>query len=347
MKKTIFNIAVIVLAFVSVFSFALKAQGFDNIRMLIANMNYWWILLAILCMCGYWLMESLSLYSVTACIYEKPRYIDSLQVSMIGQFFNSITPFASGGQPIQMYYMNKKGINVGTAGSILMVKFLIYQFTMNMYVFLILVFKFGEFAKYQTGLLALALCGFALNMFVIVVLILFSFKRSWTEKILDFCLAVLKFLRLGKNPEETKAKTLAELELFHDNFNILKKNAKKMIKVSLYVVIQLTCLFIIPYLVYRAFNFNQESLASLFIITVFLVTAMSFIPLPGASFGAEGGFITFFGPAFGSTVVFATFVWRTITYYSCIFVGSLFFIKCKGSGDMKLKEALEMDEETE
>ena len=58
---------------------------------------------------------------------------------------------------------------------------------------------------------------------------------------------------------------------------------------------------------------------------VFLTMFMSFIPLPGAAGGAEGGFCMIFGLFFkANTIIPALFLWRVITYYSCIGVGALF-----------------------
>ena len=42
----------------------------------------------------------------------------------------------------------------------------------------------------------------------------------------------------------------------------------------------------------------------------------AFVPLPGASGGAEGSFVLFFGPFFQQdTILPATVVWRVLTYY--------------------------------
>lgn len=50
----------------------------------------------------------------------------------------------------------------------------------------------------------------------------------------------------------------------------------------------------------------------------------AFVPLPGASGGAEGSFVLFFSAFFqNSTVIPAMVIWRTCTYYLNIQVGGI------------------------
>ena len=52
---------------------------------------------------------------------------------------------------------------------------------------------------------------------------------------------------------------------------------------------------------------------------------MAIIPLPGAEGGAEGGFYLIYSLFFKSdTIITAIFIWRILTYYSSIAIGSIF-----------------------
>ena len=57
----------------------------------------------------------------------------------------------------------------------------------------------------------------------------------------------------------------------------------------------------------------------------FVNMVSAFIPLPGASGGAEGSFYLFFGTFFGNLIMPALFIWRIGTYYLNI-VGGIAFI---------------------
>jgi uncharacterized membrane protein YbhN (UPF0104 family) len=60
---------------------------------------------------------------------------------------------------------------------------------------------------------------------------------------------------------------------------------------------------------------------------------MAIIPLPGAEGGAEGGFYLIYSLFFQSgTIITAIFIWRILTYYSVIALGSIFtFVRPHGS----------------
>ena len=53
---------------------------------------------------------------------------------------------------------------------------------------------------------------------------------------------------------------------------------------------------------------------------------VSITPLPGGAGGAEGGFILFFKMFFKENILPGVLLWRIITFYSCILIGSLFTI---------------------
>ena len=46
---------------------------------------------------------------------------------LIEALFNGITPFASGGQPAQLFALLQSGVDAGRATSILLMKFVVYQ----------------------------------------------------------------------------------------------------------------------------------------------------------------------------------------------------------------------------
>ena len=57
----------------------------------------------------------------------KVPFRTSLLVSMIGMFYSSVTPAATGGQPMQVFSFKKRGVPTGLSSSGLAVKFFCYQ----------------------------------------------------------------------------------------------------------------------------------------------------------------------------------------------------------------------------
>ena len=110
---------------------------------------------------------------------------------MIGQLFNCITPFASGGQPIQAYYMTRGGMPVGKATSVLLAKFIVYQTVLALYSAGVLIFEYRNFAENIDGFSKLALIGFIVNAAVVVVLFCVGFFPKITSGFFQSCLVIL------------------------------------------------------------------------------------------------------------------------------------------------------------
>ena len=126
MKKKI-NIIIVSLSIVALLAYVLLVDGIDNIMTILTQANKWWLLCGVLAMIVYWTFEAGILHNITKSYYPPQKFKQTLRTSMIGQLFNCITPFASGGQPIQAYDMAKCGVPIGVATCSLLLKFIVFQ----------------------------------------------------------------------------------------------------------------------------------------------------------------------------------------------------------------------------
>ncbi|WP_242851372.1 lysylphosphatidylglycerol synthase transmembrane domain-containing protein [Clostridium sp. DMHC 10] len=252
---------------------------------------------------------------------------------MIGQFFGSLTPFASGSQPAQLYAMTEYGIPAGTSGSILMIKFIIHQTVFTIYSLLVMVLKFSYFQSKIKYFIYFALVGFSFNTLIIIIAFLFSSNDKLTKKLLLIILTVLSKIRLVKNPQQKYEDIEKELMSFHKNSAIIGKNKLVCLNASILTFIQWTIFYSIPYCVYRSFGFNSAGIFTMISAQIFLTIIMSCVPLPGGEGAAEGGFFIIFKLFFPQNLLLpAIFLWRILSYYSCIAAGCLFaFVKSSSS----------------
>ena len=72
-----------------------------------------WVIFTALCMVLFWIMDALIIKYLLAAICGSIGFKESMIVALVGQYYNAVTPFASGGQPVQIYYMAKFGIPDG------------------------------------------------------------------------------------------------------------------------------------------------------------------------------------------------------------------------------------------
>ena len=74
--------------------------------------------------------------------YKVPIF-SCIKYSFIGFFFSCITPSASGGQPAQMYYMNKDNVNIATSSLVLLIVTIAYKFVLVFIGVLLIIFQYS------------------------------------------------------------------------------------------------------------------------------------------------------------------------------------------------------------
>ena len=324
-RRNLFAVISITITAILLLAFFFATDGINNLGMIISTLRPEWLVLAIACMVIYWLMEGGTLHIFTLHVYRKWRFRDSWDTGMIGLLYSAVTPFSTGGQPMQIYHMKRLGMDTGGATSIIALKTLIYQVGLVAYALVLIVLRLGFFQRNISNFSFLVLFGLAVNSAFIFLLILFSLNRKLTEKFIRGVIWLGAKLHIVKDAQKSIEKTQAQLELFHECIRLDKSFFIMFLKTFATTMIQLTFYFLVPYCIYRSFNFNGEDIITMVAAQAFVYMVSAFIPLPGASGGAEGSFYIFFGMFFTSgTIATAIIIWRIITYYFNILFGCIF-----------------------
>ncbi len=297
-------------------------HGWMDLIHQINNLQVRWIIISAICMILYWVFEAKTLQSVVLLMKKDYKFKEAFKVTMTGQYFNSITPFASGGQPMQLYALTKQEIGAGSSGSALMIKFIIYQTILTVYSLILILWKATFFKSKMNNLFYLVGLGFTVNASVIICLIVFSKYRKLTQRLIIVLSKVLGKFRWVKNISKLEMRINDNLDQFHDNMEIVKHSKVPILKAVIYTMFQLTIYFSIPYFIYLSFGMRNAAIGSMIAGTAFVMMLTAFIPLPGAIGGAEGAFYMFFSLFFApNNIMAAILLWRLITFYSCIIFG--------------------------
>ena len=124
--KIIFNAGLILIVLGLVLYFSLK-DNYLEIVSLIKSIDLWSIILAILFVCFYRFLSGSSLYYLVENSKKKISMLKAFQINFIIMFFHGVTPFNTGGQPMEVYYLHKENIPVGKATNIVLQNFILYQ----------------------------------------------------------------------------------------------------------------------------------------------------------------------------------------------------------------------------
>lgn len=249
---------------------------------------------------------------------------------MIGQLFNNITPFSTGGQPMQAYELTKTGKRVSDSLSAMMIKFVINQTALVVSTLVVMCFEFGFFIDLMKSYLWVAILGFTVNIFAIVIAFLAGTRKGIIKRITTPIIKFLGKIHILKRPEEKIEKLNRSIDNFGEQFKIMKSEKKMVLKMFLVSVLQSFAYYSITYMVYRAFGNSGITFWQIIPAQAFLLLIMTFVPTPGSGLGAEGGFYLLFQSIFKEgTINMSILFWRIYTFYLPILVGTLFLIPVK------------------
>ena len=309
-----------------------KTHSIDEIRGLLMRMNPLWLIAALGCIIFSYITEMLSYYELAKKSDNRTNFRTSFRVTMAGQYFNSITPFAGGGQPFQIYYLMQDGIPMGRCANIIIVKSVIYEVA----VFLMSVSSFIFNARRLNGIIGqftlFFAIGVSINLIVIFFFALLLFNRTAAENVVNGVFRLLKWLRIIKDPDKYKKRKETELDSFLGGSEIIFSDIHAIVKSSFFQVLSLLSIYAIPWFMLVSLEGYKSSFFDIVTSQSVLREITAYIPSPGAAGGAEGISYFFFNNFFTkSPIVSVILMWRILTYYLNIVFGglSLVFIRRK------------------
>lgn len=334
MKKSIGRI-ILILFFIGLFSYLFFSD--NGLFTFLANTNkidIIWLIAAFACQIINLFIDAYLTHRLLKNIESKVTIKNSILCSLVGQFFSAITPSASGGQPMQVYALSKRGISGGTTTSALVQKFIVYQTSIVIYCIIAMLTRIDYIYNSNTVVHYIIFLGFAAQALIVVGLIIFSFNQKLTEKIIAFTFTVLGKIKLIKNYKEKIENINHQLNIFHKGNKELFKNKYLLLETYTFTFVQLTAMFLIPYCIYKSFYLKGSKVFDMISAQTFITIASSFVPIPGGSGAAEGASSIFLSPFFNEkTIKSAIALTRIVNYYFTIILTAPFayFMKKKKS----------------
>ena len=328
--KKFLNIILIVVITSLVLFFSLK-DNYKEIINQILNINLFWLALAFLLLIIYWLLRSLAMHTFIKMVKPSVKFFNSFLLMLRTQFVNAVTPFATGGQPYQIYYLKKSNISLAKSTSIIVENFIVYQIAL-VTLGLIALFSnriFHIFSKNDL-LSHLVAIGFFMNTLIIVLLFILSFGKKLNKIIINIGINILTKLKIVKDRQKQLDKWNETINNFHNSASILLKNKFKFIKSIFYNFMALIALYLIPLIILFSFGYyHSMNFFEVIITSAYVMLIGSFVPIPGGSGGLEYGFVAFYGNFItGSVLPAVMLMWRFITYYFGMIIGAItFYIK--------------------
>ena len=325
-KKYIINTLIIFLITIIVLYFALK-DNFNKTIEIILNANKILIFLAIAILLLAFLLQAYGLYKIAKEYNNNLKFKNIFKQIVIVQFFNGITPFSTGGQPMQVYMLNKSGLSIANSTITILQNSILFQVALVFCGILAVLFNriYSIFGSNEL-LAKLTILGFIFNVIAGIGLLLFTFSTSLAKKITFFFIDILIKIRIIKNKNKHIEKWNKEFEEFENSGKKLRKSTKLSITVIAVNFLAFILLSLIPYFIIKSTDpYSSITLVHSIVGTIYVYLISAFVPIPGGSGGIEFSFTRFFSPiVIHNSVISASLIlWRFLTYYVPMIVGAI------------------------
>ena len=344
-KKHIIWVLIALLATVVTFVVIFNFNDFNatiNELTHVDGVNMWY---AVICLFIYFLTYPLSTCLIAKRSKCKASFMDSYFIGATEHFFNGITPFSTGGQPIQVYLYTKRKVKPSESTGIIATNFIAFLVATNIYA-IVSLFFYGQFsANFTDATRWMIILGFAMNLFTLAFIILIctcSFVRKWLVSILRL---ICKWKFIGKYVE----KSIPAFEEYCANTQIAAKMILKspitFIGAILLRIISLAFYYVMPFFILRALgvDVSWNVLPLIMLASSFAITTMVWVPTPGGTGGIEFAFttiftITAFGAISSSVGVTGMVLWRFLTYYVLMILSFITYISFNIAGKRKVNK---------
>ena len=281
-----------------------------------------WVLAAFGCWCLFTVLESLGLMAFFRFQKIRLKFGASVLVSLIGLFYSGVTPAATGGQPMQVIALKKRGISAGVSSSALVVKFFVYQLATLFLTSLLWALHPGIVSEYVNRVTFwLIVLGYVVNGISVAAVLLVAINKNVVRGIISLFIRIGKKLRLVKHEEKLYARADQAMEDFNTSVNMIKHHPDQLVRLFLLACAQVLMLMSITYCVYRAVGLRELDYLEVTTLQHLLYIAVAFTPLPGSSGAQETGFELIFSRIFGESALGAQLMWRFFTYYVTLIIG--------------------------
>ncbi len=286
-KKTkyILSILFMLILIVVTIIYLVNQYNFNDVMSALGEVNIFWILLAIPLVFIYILFEGLAMKVILHALGFNVSVKDNFVYSAVDYFFCAVTPSATGGQPMVLYYMAKDRLPVAESSLVLLINTAMFKIIL-MSLSVVSVIVCPQYVFNSVLVTILFFVGFAINLFLVIMCFLGAFKRKWIEAAGKRIIMILYRFHIVKDPLKTMRTFREKMNDYEKGAKLIKYHKKHFLLALTANLIQRVSLFAIGYLVFIAFsraypeidNFNFMHLLA---VQVIIALSVDSLPLPG------------------------------------------------------------------
>ncbi|MDY3908500.1 MAG: lysylphosphatidylglycerol synthase transmembrane domain-containing protein [Eubacterium sp.] len=303
-----------------------KDQDLGNIIDTLSGIAPVYLLIGFILVILYVCSESFIIKYLLHTVHIRVPILDCIRYSFVGFFYSCITPSATGGQPMQIFYMKRQNIDIPTATIILMLVTIEYKFVLVFIGLAVVILGQGFIQHYMCLEVQFFLyLGIALNVFCVSFMSFLVFLPETAKFLITKGFLLLKKLHIMKEKNNRTERLNASMEMYKKASVFLRANKIAIINTTLISFVQRFFLFFITYITYRSFGLHTENAFTITLLQSVISISVDMLPLPGGMGISERLYLLIFIPVFGSaTAATASLLMsRGFNYYILIVVSGI------------------------
>lgn len=339
-KKNVISFAVMLLLMAGTGFYLLHNQPIASLTRILSQVKPGYILLGLGLMVVFVGCEAMCTKLSLSKLGHKTPFRRCMGYSFVGFYFSSITPSSTGGQPAQVYYMTKDNIPAAHGTLDMLLITVCYQVSTLLFGLAAFLIRPQILTDLGGGLRVLLLYGAVTTLALTAAILTVMFAPKLADRMCNGILNLLVRVRLIKNREKAQEKLDHQIGEYRRGADCLKCHPGLMPALLGLSLLQILALYLVPFVVYRAFGLSGYTAVELVAVQALLTVAVSTLPLPGAVGPSEGGFIKAFTLFFGAGLVTpAMLVSRGISFYAFLLVSGVITLLVHVSAGRKARAA--------
>ena len=265
--------------------------------------------------------EGITIWYLLVSLGNKCSIWRCIKYSFIGFFYSEITPSATGGQPVQLYYMKRDGYKTSDSSVILMTVALAYKLVLVLIGVCLFFLWYRHLKYFMKDYIILYFVGLFLNFIVVLaIFVAMRFPNILIRIAYAFEKGMIR-MRIWNVDSERKERIQYFVQSYDHTVKFMVEYKRKLLVLFIMTMLQRCSLFLLTYIVYRGFHLSGSSMFSIMSLQAAVCISVDMLPVPGAQGITELVYQTVFVNIFTKTYLFPSMlIIRGINFYFLLFV---------------------------
>lgn len=281
-RKKIIQFALFLVIMLLTFYVVFKDQDLPAIFGAAAGMPFSYVAASMLLGLFFASAEGIMIWYLLRSMGRACRFCRCILYSFVGFFYSGITPSATGGQPMQLYYMNRDGCKASDATVILMTMALAYKLVLVIIGTVILLVWYRPLKGFMGEYMLLYFAGIVLNLAVVLLIAWVMLFPGVLVRTAGLFERLLIRLHIWRNNPRRQEKVQGFARSYGHAVSFLSGHRDRLAVVFVITLLQRCSMFCLTYMVYRGLGLAGVGAFRIMALQAAVYIAVDMLPIPGA-----------------------------------------------------------------